>query len=110
MTDTPITFDGFHWDAGNQEKCCKREVSLAEIEQAPRMIRFVVDDAFMGEKRYRTIEGRHVVAEADMTDVDLSQMVPMRLELTRKDMSVSLRLPDALLEAVKRTAARQGIA
>ena len=54
-------------------------------------------------------EAERFVAEADLTEFDFSQMVPMRFELRHKDKSVSLRLSDALLEAVKRTAARQGI-
>jgi predicted DNA binding CopG/RHH family protein len=36
-------------------------------------------------------------------------MVPAQFELRRKDKAVSLRLSDALLEAVKRKAARQSI-
>ena len=49
------------------------------------------------------------VAEVDLTAFDFSQMVPMLFELIRKEKSVSLRLSDAPPEAVKRTAARQGI-
>lgn len=66
MIETAVEFDGFDWDEGNREKCQKHGVSLAEIEQALRLIRFVVDDPFPGEKRYRTVgrtdAGRHVFA------------------------------------------------
>ena len=66
MTETSVEFDGFDWDEGNREKCQKHGVSLPEIEQALRLIRFVVDDPFPGEKRYRTVgrteAGRYVFA------------------------------------------------
>jgi predicted DNA binding CopG/RHH family protein len=54
-------------------------------------------------------EAERFVAEADLTEYDFSQVVPMRFELRRKDKAVSLRLPEGLLDAVKRTAARHGI-
>ncbi len=54
-------------------------------------------------------EAERFVAEADLTEYDFAQMVPMRFELRRKDKSVSLRLSDALLRALKQAAARQGI-
>lgn len=41
-------------------------VSIAEIEEALRVIDFVVDDPFDGERRFRTVgltkEGRHLFA------------------------------------------------
>ena len=49
------------------------------------------------------------VANADLTEYDLSEMVPMRFELKPKDKSVNLRLPEQLLEAVRSRAARAGI-
>ncbi len=51
-------------------------------------------------------EAKRFVAEAYRTEYDFAQMVPVQFELRRKDKAVSLRLPDALLEAVKRKAAR----
>jgi predicted DNA binding CopG/RHH family protein len=54
-------------------------------------------------------DAERFVAEADLTEYDFAQMVPVQFELRRKDKAVSLRLSDALLEAVKRKAARQGI-
>ena len=54
-------------------------------------------------------EAERFVAEADLTEYDFSTMVPVSFELRRKDRSVSLRLPEALLDVVKRAAARQGI-
>lgn len=54
-------------------------------------------------------EAASFVAEADLTDYDFSEMVPMRFELRRKDKTVSLRLSEDLLIATKRAAARQGV-
>ena len=66
MARVTIRFDEFDWDAGNREKCRKHGVSLVEIEEALSTIRFVVDDPFPGEKRYRTVgrtdAGRYVFA------------------------------------------------
>ena len=54
-------------------------------------------------------EAEHFVATADLTEYDLSDMVPMRFELRPKDKSVSLRLPEKLLSAVRSRAKRAGI-
>lgn len=66
MSEVPISFDGFDWDEGNRAKCQKHGVSVAEIEEALSVIRYVVDDPFPGEKRYRTVgrtrAGRHIFA------------------------------------------------
>ncbi len=49
------------------------------------------------------------VANEDLSEYDLSDMVPMRFKLRRKDKSVSLRLPEQLLNAVRSKAKRIGI-
>jgi predicted DNA binding CopG/RHH family protein len=54
-------------------------------------------------------EAEAFVANADLTEYDLSGMVSMRFELKPKDKSVNLRLPEQLLEAVRNRAARAGI-
>ncbi len=46
------------------------------------------------------------VEAADLSEYDFSGMVPMRFELKRKDTSISLRLPEELLEAVRIIAKR----
>jgi predicted DNA binding CopG/RHH family protein len=43
---------------------------------------------------------------ADLTEYDLSDMKKVRFELARKDVSISLRLPAALLATLKAEAAR----
>jgi uncharacterized DUF497 family protein len=57
---------------GNWEKCQKHGVSIAEIEEALRVIEFVIDDPSAGEKRYRTVgkanAGRHVFAVFTIRD------------------------------------------
>jgi predicted DNA binding CopG/RHH family protein len=54
-------------------------------------------------------EAEDFVATADLTEYDMSDMVPMRFELRPKDKSVSLRLPEKLLAAVRSRAKRAGI-
>lgn len=55
---------GFEWDDGNWPKCGKHGVSQREIEQAIRDARFLVDDPYPTEPRYRAVgrteAGRHV--------------------------------------------------
>jgi predicted DNA binding CopG/RHH family protein len=50
-----------------------------------------------------------VVASADLAQYDFSDMTPMRFELRRKNKSVSLRLPEPLLDAVRKRAAGAGM-
>lgn len=54
-------------------------------------------------------EAEEFVANSDLTEYDLSGMIPVRFELRRKDKTVNLRLPEALLEAVRERAAREEI-
>jgi len=54
-------------------------------------------------------EAEDFVAEADLSEYDLSGGQVMRFELKPKDTSVNLRLPQQLLQAVRSRAARAGI-
>ena len=54
-------------------------------------------------------EAERFVATADLSAYDFSDMKPMRFELRRKDKPVSLRLPEALLDAVRARADRAGV-
>jgi predicted DNA binding CopG/RHH family protein len=49
------------------------------------------------------------VATSDLTDYDLSGLVPMRFEMKRKDTAVNLRLPKPLLDAVRKRAKGVGV-
>ena len=49
------------------------------------------------------------VAEADLSEYDLSGFKPTHFEFQRKDTQINMRLPRSLLEAVKQQAARQNI-
>jgi predicted DNA binding CopG/RHH family protein len=51
-------------------------------------------------------EAEKFVETADLSEYDFSDMVPMRFELRRKDKSVSLRLPERLLDEVRLYAKR----
>ncbi|MGC5779741.1 CopG family antitoxin [Methylobacterium sp. NFXW15] len=50
-----------------------------------------------------------LVDSTDLSDYDFSDMVPVRFELRRKDKSVSLRLPESLLDAVRARAEQAGM-
>jgi predicted DNA binding CopG/RHH family protein len=49
------------------------------------------------------------VAEADLTAFDLSGFRPVRFEFEKKEARVNMRLPSALLDAIKSRAAERGI-
>ena len=51
-------------------------------------------------------EAERFVAEADLTDYDLSEMRLVRFEFQPKGERVNMRLPKALLDAVKAAAAK----
>ena len=54
-------------------------------------------------------EAERFVATVDLSGYDFSDMVPTRFELRKKDKSVSLRLPEPLLEAVRKRASSIGM-
>ena len=47
--------------------------------------------------------------EQDLSDLDFAQFVPVRFEFQKKTAQVNMRLPKALLEAVKRRSEERGI-
>jgi predicted DNA binding CopG/RHH family protein len=49
------------------------------------------------------------VAEADLTDYDLSGFKPMRFEIEPKSAALNMRLPASLLAALKAKAKAKGI-
>ncbi len=54
-------------------------------------------------------EAEDFVANADLTEYDLSGGQVVRFEMRPKDRAVSLRLPEKLLEAVRGEAKREGV-
>jgi predicted DNA binding CopG/RHH family protein len=54
-------------------------------------------------------EAEDFVAEADLTDYDLSGGQVVRFELRPKDKTINLRLPESLLSAVRRQAEKAGM-
>ncbi|MBU6442096.1 MAG: BrnA antitoxin family protein [Betaproteobacteria bacterium] len=48
-------------------------------------------------------------AEADLTQYDLSGFKPMRFEIARKEAALNMRIPAALLDAIKAKAASKGL-
>ena len=57
----------------------------------------------------RRDEAERFVAEADLTDYDLSGMRLVRFEFQPKNERVSMRLPKALLDALEAAAAKAGV-
>ena len=49
------------------------------------------------------------IADADLTEHDLSSMKPVRFEFQPKGKSITMRLSEPLLEAIKEEAERSGI-
>jgi predicted DNA binding CopG/RHH family protein len=54
-------------------------------------------------------EAEEFVANADLTEYDLSAMRMLRFEFQPKSERVNMRLPRPLLDAVKASAARAGV-
>jgi predicted DNA binding CopG/RHH family protein len=54
-------------------------------------------------------EAEAFVAVADLTQYDLSGLKPIHFEFKTKDKSITMRLPESLLEAIKTEAERSGI-
>lgn len=54
-------------------------------------------------------EAEDFVADADLSQYDLSGFKPMRFEVEPKSASLNMRLPVALLDAVKARARARGI-
>lgn len=57
----------------------------------------------------RTDRQAAAVVRRDLSGYDLKSMTPVRFEFTRKDARVNMRMPEALLEAVKAHANRAGV-
>jgi predicted DNA binding CopG/RHH family protein len=54
-------------------------------------------------------DAERFVAAADLSDYDLSGLKPARFEFEKKSAQVNVRVPKAMLDAVKRRSARRGI-
>jgi len=54
-------------------------------------------------------DAERFIETADLSDYDLSGLKPMRFEFEKKSAQLNVRVPKALLDAVKRRSARRGI-
>ena len=54
-------------------------------------------------------EAERFVEEADLTDYDLSDMVPTPFRFERKEATMTMRIAPSLLKALKAQAEREGI-
>jgi predicted DNA binding CopG/RHH family protein len=56
-----------------------------------------------------TDEEAEAFLEQDLSDLDFSQFKPVHFEFAKKTAQVNMRLPEALLEAVKKRSELRGI-
>ena len=54
-------------------------------------------------------EAERFVAEADLTEFDFSAMTPVQYEFEAKAAALNMRIPQSLLDAVKKKAAQKGM-
>ena len=54
-------------------------------------------------------DAERFVEEADLTEYDFSQMVPVSYEFEKKAAALNMRLPQGLLDAMKAKAAAKGM-
>jgi predicted DNA binding CopG/RHH family protein len=59
--------------------------------------------------RLRTDEEAEAFLEQDLSDLDFTQFKPVRFEFEKKSARVNMRLPPALLAAIKMRAQARGI-
>ena len=58
---------------------------------------------------FKTDAEAEAFLEQDLSDLDFTQFKPMRFEIARKEAALNMRIPRALLDAVKAKAAAQGV-
>ncbi len=58
---------------------------------------------------FKTDAEAEAFLEQDLSDLDFTQFKPMRFEIARKEAALNMRIPRALLDAVKARAAAQGV-
>jgi predicted DNA binding CopG/RHH family protein len=59
--------------------------------------------------KFKTDAETEAFLEQDLSDLDFRQFQPMRFEIAPKDAALNMRLPEALLEAVKAKAKAKGV-
>jgi predicted DNA binding CopG/RHH family protein len=129
-------FAGFDWDDANRSKCQKHGVPIAEIEAVFQGRFRVAPDTKHSAKagsvsfaqsvpvicmrkrlkvmkrkipKFTSDEQAEAFLDQDLSNLDFSQFKPTRFEFQKKTAQINLRVPKALLEAVKRRSAARGI-
>jgi predicted DNA binding CopG/RHH family protein len=59
--------------------------------------------------RFKSDEEAVAFLEQDLSDLDFSQFKPMHFEIRPKEKSINLRMSEALLDAVRESAKREGV-
>lgn len=58
---------------------------------------------------FKTDAEAEAFLEQDLSDLDFTQFKPMRFEIAQKDASLNMRIPAALLDAVRAKAKAKGV-
>lgn len=58
---------------------------------------------------FKTDAEAEAFLEQDLSDLDFSKFKPMRFEMARKESALNMRLPTALLEAIREKARSKGM-
>ena len=58
---------------------------------------------------FKTDAEAEAFLEQDLSDLDFSKFKPMRFEMARKEAALNMRLPTALLEAIREKARSKGM-
>ena len=58
---------------------------------------------------FKTDAEAEAFLEQDLSDLDFSKFKPMRFEMARKESALNMRLPTALLEAIREQARSKGM-
>ncbi len=58
---------------------------------------------------FKTDEELEAFIDGDLSDLDFSRLRPVHFEFAKKTAQINMRLPEALLETVKKRAADRGI-
>ena len=59
--------------------------------------------------KLRTDKAAEAFLERDLSDLDFSQFKPVRFEFEKKEARLNMRLPEAMMHALKENAKKRGI-
>lgn len=97
---------GFDWDEGNREKCQAHGLQLEEIEGEIRKLIIMKNNqklkAFPKLKTDK--EAEDFVKDVDLSEYYFRGFKSMKFEFANKSARINMRLPESLLEHIKKIA------